>query len=154
MHVCSVVSDSSQPHVGLHVGLHDCRLPGSSVHGNFQARILQWVAISVFRGSSQPRDQTHISCVSCIGKWILYQLSHSLSRDNSQNYAHMISQSCPLSEEVKFMFRVWHWVCCGPWNPSVRINWFLSVIIFWIPKQDREFESDIILTPGPVLRQK
>ena len=50
----------------------DCRPPGSSVHGIFQARILEWVAISYPRGSSRPRDQTRISCVSCIGKWILY----------------------------------------------------------------------------------
>ena len=34
----------------------DCSLPGSSVHGIFQARILEWVAISFFRGSSQSRD--------------------------------------------------------------------------------------------------
>ena len=34
----------------------DCSLPGSSVHGIFQARILDWVAISFFRGSSQPRN--------------------------------------------------------------------------------------------------
>ena len=39
---------------------------GSSVHGILQARILEWVAISSSRGSSQPRDQTCISCVSCI----------------------------------------------------------------------------------------
>ena len=31
-----------------------------------------WVAISFSRGSSQPRNQIHISCVSCIGRWILY----------------------------------------------------------------------------------
>ena len=36
----------------------DCGPPGSSVHGIFQARILEWVAISFSRGSSQPRDQT------------------------------------------------------------------------------------------------
>ena len=36
--------------------------PGSSVHGIFQARILEWVAVSLSRGSSQPRDQTHITC--------------------------------------------------------------------------------------------
>ena len=40
--------------------------PGSSVHGIFQASILEWVAISSFRGSSRPRDQTCISGVSCI----------------------------------------------------------------------------------------
>ena len=49
-----------------------CSLPGSSVHGIFQARILEWLAISSFRGSSQPRDQTQVSWVSCFGRWILY----------------------------------------------------------------------------------
>ncbi|CAI9167958.1 unnamed protein product [Rangifer tarandus platyrhynchus] len=41
---------------------------GSSVHGIFQARILNQVAISSSRGSSQSRDQTDISCASCIGR--------------------------------------------------------------------------------------
>ena len=50
----------------------DCRLPGFSVHGVFQVRKLEWVAISFSRRSSQPRDQTHISCVD---RWILYPLS-------------------------------------------------------------------------------
>ena len=50
----------------------DCSPPGSSVHGVFQAKILEWVAISSSRGSSQPRDQTHGSCDYCIGKWNLY----------------------------------------------------------------------------------
>ena len=39
----------------------DCSLPGSSVHGIFQARVLEWVAISFSRGSSQPREQTQVS---------------------------------------------------------------------------------------------
>ena len=37
--------------------------PVSSIHGISQARILEWVAISFSRGSSQPRGQTHISCI-------------------------------------------------------------------------------------------
>ena len=41
-------------------------LPGSSVNGIFPARVLEWAVISSSRGSFQPRDQTHISCVSCI----------------------------------------------------------------------------------------
>ena len=44
----------------------DCSLPGSSVHGILQARILKWVAMPSSRGSFQPRDQTHIVCESCI----------------------------------------------------------------------------------------
>ena len=50
----------------------DCSPSGSSLHGIFKARILEWIAISFSRGSSQPRDQTCASCISCIGRWILY----------------------------------------------------------------------------------
>ena len=42
----------------------DCSLPGSSVHGICQARILEWVAISFSRGSSRPRDQTWVFCIA------------------------------------------------------------------------------------------
>ena len=45
---------------------------GSSIHGILQARILDWVAILFSRGSSQPKDQTHISFNSSISRWILY----------------------------------------------------------------------------------
>ena len=41
----------------------DCSLPGSSVHGILQARILEWVSMPSSRGSSWPRDQTQISYV-------------------------------------------------------------------------------------------
>ena len=42
----------------------DCSPPDSSVHGILQARILEWVAIPFSRGSSQPRDQTWVSCIA------------------------------------------------------------------------------------------
>ena len=42
----------------------DCSPPGSSVHGILQARILEWVAISFCKGSSQPRDRTRVSCIA------------------------------------------------------------------------------------------
>ena len=42
----------------------NCSLPGSSVHGISQVRILQWVVIPFSRGSSQPRDQTQVSCTA------------------------------------------------------------------------------------------
>ena len=44
----------------------DCCLPGSSVHGIFQARVLEWVAIPFSRGSSWPRDWTYISYISAL----------------------------------------------------------------------------------------
>ena len=50
----------------------DCSTLGSSVHGIFLARTLEWVVISSSRGSSRPWDRTCFSCVSYIGRWILY----------------------------------------------------------------------------------
>ena len=58
--------------VGLPCRLMDCSPPGCSVHGVFQARILEWVAISPSRGSSPPRNRTHISCLFWIGRRVLY----------------------------------------------------------------------------------
>ena len=52
--VASIMSNSVTP----------CSPPGSSVHGIFQARILEWVALSFFSGSSPPRGWTHISCIA------------------------------------------------------------------------------------------
>ena len=51
----------------------DGNLPGSAVHGIFQARILEWAAISFSRGSSQPRDQTQVSCIAdrCFTVWAM-----------------------------------------------------------------------------------
>ena len=65
----------------------DCSLPGSSVHGILQARILQWVAISFSRGSSWPRDQTRDSCFAgrfftiWVKKW---SVNRSVMPDSSQ----------------------------------------------------------------------
>ena len=50
----------------------DCSSPGSSVHGIFQARILEWIAMPSSRGSSQLRDWTPVSYVSFIGRQVLY----------------------------------------------------------------------------------
>ena len=60
-HACAMLS--------LSVPRHYYSLPGSSIHGIFQARILEWVAISYSSGSFWPRDQSYIPC---IGRWILY----------------------------------------------------------------------------------
>ena len=50
----------------------DCSPPGSSVHEILQVRMLEWVVVPFSRESSQPRDQTHVSYISCIGRQILY----------------------------------------------------------------------------------
>ena len=50
----------------------NCSLPGLSVLEIFQARTLEWVAISYSRGSFRPRDQMGVPCISFIGRRILY----------------------------------------------------------------------------------
>ena len=68
--VCSVKSLQSCPTL---CDPMDCGLPGFSVHGILQARILEWVAMPLSRGSSLPRDQTCVSYVfSYIGSKVLY----------------------------------------------------------------------------------
>ena len=72
-----------------------CSLPGSSVHGIFQARISEWVAISSSRGSSQPRDQTRVSRTA--GKlftiWITRQVPENENYSFKRYPAHPLN--CP-----------------------------------------------------------
>ena len=69
-------SDEMFVHAQLCLTLRYHGLETSSVHGIFQARILEWVAISSSRGSSQPRDHTHVSCISCIVRQVLYHCAN------------------------------------------------------------------------------
>ena len=62
--VCVCVRAQSLSHDTM-----DWSLPGFSVHGISQGSLLEWIAISFYRDSSQLRDWT---CVSCIGRWVLY----------------------------------------------------------------------------------
>ena len=61
-----------------------CSLPGPPVYEIFQARILEWIAISFFKESSRPRDWTHISFVYCIGRQI--HLSHLVTTSKTLIY--------------------------------------------------------------------
>ena len=60
-----------------HCNSMDCSLPGSSVHGIFQTRTLEWVAISSSRGSSQGSNQ--VSGSSCADRWSPFPLEHLAS---------------------------------------------------------------------------
>ena len=60
----------------------DSSPPGSSVHGILRLRILEWVAMPSSRGSSQLRDGTCVSYVSCIGRQVLYHQHHLGSPSN------------------------------------------------------------------------
>ena len=67
----------------------DCSQPGFSIHGIFQARILEWAAVSFSREPSPPRDQT---CVSCIDRWILY---HWATREARMTLSSTYFYICP-----------------------------------------------------------
>ena len=82
MCVCLVMSDCLWPR-----GLQHARLLCPWVVCLFfKATILEWVAISSSRGSSQPRDQTYLFCISC-SRWILYRWASWeawINKDTSQ----------------------------------------------------------------------
>ena len=76
-YICMSLHSCHFTHVRLFATLWTvCSPLESSVHGILQARILEWVAISSSRGFSQPRDRTHVSHASCIGKQVLYHYCH------------------------------------------------------------------------------
>ena len=78
----------------------DCSLQGSSVHGIFQARILEWVAVPSFRGSSQPRDQTQVSCIAG-GFFTIWATREILSFDSPQTESKSLSISWFLQTESR-----------------------------------------------------
>ena len=78
----------------------DYSLPGSSIHGILQARVLEWVAISFFRGSSQPKERAWVSCTA--GR--LYHLSHQGSPVSHRDS--VISQVCSSNTVLANRFSV------------------------------------------------
>ena len=113
----------------------DYRLQGSSVHGMFQARILEWVAISYSRGSSWPRDWIHFSC---IGRHVLYHwamrkaLGIKLAKFFFQMPLHGTLElitirfnwlGCPLDLEVS-VAKHHSWHCLGLWSDHLlQLEW-------------------------------
>ena len=86
--------------------------PGCSVHGISQVRILQWVAIPISRGSSQPMDWNH---VSCSGRWTLYhpwatrnaQLGAVLAGINCLVFQKNLEESLPIPPYTHITFFGW-----------------------------------------------
>ena len=103
-HTCARAFSVAQSYPAL-CGLIDCSLPGSSVHGIFQARILDWVAISYSKVSSRPRDWNCISYFSYIGRWIPLPLHHQLSPEYQVYLTFGVFPIAPkrlLNEDVNF----------------------------------------------------
>ena len=92
---CLVVSNSFRP--------HGCSLPGSSVRGILQARVLEWVAMPFPKGPSRPRDWSR---GSCFGRWVLY----CLSRWGLPSILHteMMSSALAWNAPSELMLGCWH----------------------------------------------
>ena len=69
----------------------DCSLPGSSVHGISQARIVEWVAIAFSRGSSWPRDRTWVSWI--VGRRFTIWATREVKSNQSESESE-VAQSC------------------------------------------------------------
>ena len=106
----------------------DCSPPDPSVHGILQVRILEWVAIFFFRGSSQPRDQTQVSHIA--GR--LYRLSHQCGINTSENS--FFTEALPvriykcLHEDFSNSNLGNNWIRINLWDNFLNGD-------FWIPPQ-------------------
>ena len=89
-----------------------------TVHGILQARVLEWVAFPFSRGSSQPRDRIHVSCISCIGRLILY---HWATWEAPSKY-----QKSPSSQSYGFSSS-YAWM----WELDYKESWTLKNWCFW-----------------------
>ena len=78
----------------------NCSPPGSSVHGILQARMLQWEAMPVSRGSSWPRDRTCVFCVSCIAAGFFYPWATREAQREHKQY------KCKKKLQVVSKFRI------------------------------------------------
>ena len=114
--VCSVMSDSLRPQ-----GLYS--LPGFSVSGTFQARILDWVAISSSMGFSQPRDWTH---VSCIWRWILY---HWTAWEISSTFSHGLSHLYLKKKKKNHLFKKNLFQITSPDPPNIPSQCYTSALL-------------------------
>ena len=127
----------------------DCSSPGSSAFGIFQARILEWVAISSFRGSSQPRDQIH---VFWIGKQILYHWTTWEAQDNFNTRYTRYSEKAMAPHSSTLAWQI-------PWTEEpgrlqstgllgVGHDWVTSLSLFTFMHWRRKWQPTPVFLPG------
>ena len=115
----------------------DCSLPGFSVYGIFQARILEWVAISFSRRSSQPRDWTQVSCTvgRCFTIWALkltkWILLSKLMQD--WNLISLSVKSAPLWKKNCMSFCVLRWAIFILTVFVILVKWISTVSVIYDP---------------------
>ena len=95
----------------------------SSVYVVFQARIMEQVVISFYRERSQPRDRTCVSCILCIGRWILYHCTTLEAHFKRGSSIKGTSQP-----SVYFVIKRW---CCHQWKSNHQLKIFKSKWGIW-----------------------
>ena len=123
-----------------------CSPPGSSVHGIPQARILEWVAISFSRGSSQFRDWVN---VSYIGRWILCQPgkpSRNCSMDLGESNQSL--QSKDVTFQTKSIYKSYGFSssCVRMWELDYKEDWTTKNWCFWIVVREKTLERPLHCT--------
>ena len=115
----------------------DCSLPGSSVHGIFQARILEWVSISFSRGSSRPSDRTWVSRI--VGRYFTVWAtseSHDQPRQHIKRQRHYFANKGPSSQSYGFSSsHVWMW------ELDYKESWAPKDWYFWPVVLEKTLES-------------
>ena len=120
----------------------DCCLPGLSVHGIFQAKILEQVAISSPMGSSWLRDWSYISCVSCISRqflyhWAIWEAQNTMLEGLTENNMMEMSVFKPGEEEEiqqkQFQKTNWHETVWqkGSDNSKLHLRSFTTWTLLW-----------------------
>ena len=113
----------------------DYSLPGSCVHWILQARILECVAISFSRGSSQPRDPT---CISCTGRQVLSNNKPDLRlRTASQNDSRLTSGSTRPETRKSLCFLTLPWASARAADPHWRESEFTPYQMMPLWHEDR-----------------
>ena len=115
----------------------DCSLPGSSIHGIVQARILEWVAIFFSRRSSPPRDPTRVSRI------VDRRFTIWATRETTNDFSHTLIQSIKLCYQGSSCFSLspsLHWLHCygvplspGPYPPRLAILMQPALILIGFP---------------------
>ena len=111
----------------------DCGPPGSSVHGISQARILEWVAIHIFRGSSWPRDQTQVSCI--IGRFFTFWAASESPLKICVCYIHVLCAYSVPHNRVAYNNPVWLIIITVPFWIS-RLEAQRDEVVVFVIQQD------------------
>ena len=107
----------------------DCSPPDFSVHGILQARILEWVAVSFSRGSSQPRDRTQVSCIAG-RRFNLWAARRENYFPQTNNKLHQLLNSLPFL--TVYSISIFYEIFTSPWvcfQDAPGLHWSMWLLV-------------------------